>query len=70
MLLTTRMRKILAFIFIVNAVFWGLFPHATHCNALKQVGLTQCPPHYVHIMMGITCYFVSLFLSQQKYLMK
>ena len=65
-----NLRNIAIVVLAVNAVFWGLFPHSVHCKALAMVSTMKCPPHSVHIMTGVVCYFLAVFVSQRKYLMK
>lgn len=41
---------LLAFL-LVNAVFWGLAPHGTHCKAVAMVKL-PCISHWIHQSIG------------------
>ena len=36
---------------LINAVFWGLFPHTIHCKASSLVRL-PCPKHMYHQIAG------------------
>ena len=43
---------------IVNALFWGLFPHETHCQVVNEVSKLvnvkiDCPEHKVHLLIGL-----------------
>lgn len=61
--------------FLINTIFWSFFPHSAHCKLLsdinKMIGSTiKCPSHTVHLFMGVTFYFLTLYFSQQKYIHK
>jgi len=62
-------KNILVALFAVNALFWGLFPHSTHCQVASVVTNT-CLPHTVHISMGILSFFVAIGIAQNKMLIK
>ena len=60
---------LLAFL-ITNALFWGLFPHETHCKVVSQISKVvnmkiECPEHRVHLVMGIIFYVLSIYLVQK-----
>lgn len=64
------MKTLILTLFIANALFWGLFPHNAHCLFLENVNKSlktniQCPPHHVHLLMGIFFYFASVYISQR-----
>jgi hypothetical protein len=63
-------RELLIVFFLVNAVFWGLFPHSSHCRFVSQFTDMRCPPHFVHISIGIISFLVAILLSQQEYVME
>lgn len=65
-----NLRNLLLVVFAVNALFWGLLPHSIHCKALAMVSSMKCPPHSVHLVMGVVFYFAALFVAQREYLMK
>ena len=64
------MENMILMIFIVNALFWGLFPHNAHClvfenfNKLFKFNI-NCPPHHVHLLMGLFFYCLSVYYSQK-----
>ena len=60
------MRTILILFFLLNAIFWGLFPHEKHC-ALVNTFTTNCPPHYIHLLMGVLSFIVAVYLSHKSY---
>ena len=59
---------LLAFL-VLNALFWGLFHHATHCALVATLapGIT-CPPHWVHLIMGVVSYLASVYIAQRGYI--
>ena len=63
------LRHLAVLVLAVNALFCGLMPHSVHCNALAMLSSMNCPPHSVHLIMGVIFYFLALFVAQQKYLM-
>lgn len=63
-------RELLIVFFLLNAVFWALLPHQTHCQFVSQFTDMKCPPHFVHISLGIVFFLLAIFLSQQTYLME
>ena len=60
--------KLLTIFLTINALFWGLMPHSTHCNVALKMGLKNCPPHYIHLLMGLLFYLLSVYIEQKKYL--
>lgn len=65
-----NLRNLVIVFLAVNALFWGLMPHSVHCKALAMVSSMKCPPHSVHLIMGVVFYFLALFVAQRDYLMK
>lgn len=61
-------RELLILFFLLNAIFWGLFPHSSHCRFISQFTDMKCPPHFIHISMGIASFLLAIFLSQQEYI--
>ena len=55
---------------IANSLFWGLFPHEAHClvlnyfNKLLSINI-KCPPHKLHMLMGICFYIVTVWYAQK-----
>lgn len=63
------MKTVLLTLLIANALFWGLFPHNAHCLFLEYVNKSmktniRCPPHHIHLLMGILFYLASIYISQ------
>lgn len=61
-------RTILVVFLAANALFWGLFPHTLHCQFVAKLGLKSCPPHYVHLIMGVTFFLLALGVAQWDHL--
>ena len=57
---------------LANAIFWSFFPHSAHCklvfdfNKFLRTNI-KCPDHSIHLMIGIICYFLTLYVAQKKY---
>jgi hypothetical protein len=49
---------------LINAVYWGLFPHSAHCAFIKSIGITNCPSHIFHVMFGIVCFLIAIYIRQ------
>ena len=58
------LKTILGIFFLINAIFWGLFPHATHCAFVAKMGVLTCPSHWIHISLGILCFLVTVLIFQ------
>ena len=58
-------KNLLVAFFLINAVFWGLMPHSTHCEFVSKLGITTCPPHYIHVyILGLGSFIMALYLLQ------
>ena len=44
-------------------------PHKVHCELVSTVSKT-CPPHSVHIVMGLVAFFLAVVTAQWDYLTK
>ena len=53
---------------LLNAVFWGLFSHSVHCNVAASAGLKDCPPHWVHLAIGVAAFLGAVVSAQWGYL--
>ena len=60
----TPIQYILAAFFLANAIFWGLFPHASHCAVAAMLGVTDCPSHWLHISSGVVFFLVTVVICQ------
>ena len=58
---------VIAFL-IVNAIFWGLFPHTAHCKFVANFGITECPQHWVHLLTGLIAYLSAVWLKNSTYI--
>jgi len=50
--------------FVINALFWGLWPHSAHCSLAAAFGMTKCVPHIMHISLGIAFFLVAVLIAQ------
>jgi hypothetical protein len=55
---------------IINALFWGLFPHSAHCQLVDQFSKlvnmkVECPEHKIHLLMGLVFYVASVYVAQK-----
>jgi hypothetical protein len=68
MLVTSKGMFLLVFL-ALNALFWGLFPHAYHCALVTTLapGIT-CPAHWIHLTMGLVSYLAAIYVSQRDYI--
>ena len=58
-------KQFLIAFFLINAVFWGLFPHSDHCNLASKLGRKTCAPHWVHVYgFGLLSFIISLYIKQ------
>lgn len=58
-------KQFLVAFFLINAVFWGLFPHSDHCNLASKLGRKTCAPHWVHVyVFGVLSFIISLYIKQ------
>lgn len=60
-------KQILIGLLLINAIFWGLFPHEKHC-ALVNTFTTKCPPHYLHLLLGVLSFCAAVYLSHKSYI--
>lgn len=63
----TLSKSITAFL-VLNSIFWGLMSHSTHCDVAALAGIKNCPPHWVHLMIGLVSFVAAIGVSQWKYL--
>ena len=62
------MKLILVAFLLVNALFWGLANHSQHCALADAVGMgADCPPHYIHLMMGLAFFCATIYVQQKSY---
>jgi len=53
---------------VLNGLFWGLLSHSIHCDVAASLGIKKCPPHWVHLMIGLVSFVAAICVSQWKYL--
>lgn len=58
------LRSIVTLFLAVNALFWGLFPHRTHCRLVAWMGVAKCPSHWLHISMGVIFFLLAVTVAQ------
>jgi len=63
----TLLNALIAFL-IANAIFWGLFPHVAHCKIVAKLGITECPPHWIHLLLGLIAYLTAVWLKNSTYI--
>ena len=62
------MKMLLIAFLLVNALFWGLGAHTQHCALVNALGMgVNCPPHYVHLMMGLAFFAATVYVQQKPY---
>ena len=66
-----QMKYVLLAFLVMNALFWGLFPHSAHCQVISKLSSVlkmsiQCPEHKVHLMMGIIFYVLAVYFVQKE----
>ena len=64
------MNCVLLTFLIVNALFWGLFPHTAHCQVVDEVSKLlklkiECPEHKVHLLIGLISYVAAVYVAQK-----
>ncbi|QIG60043.1 hypothetical protein [Dishui Lake large algae virus 1] len=58
------LKLVLVLFFVLNALFWGLWPHSAHCGLAAAMGITKCVPHIVHITFGLLCFIIAVLIAQ------
>ena len=61
-------KKLVVLFFVLNALFWGLASHSQHCSLASMFGVVNCPPHYIHLLMGIVSFVVAVYIQQRDYI--
>jgi hypothetical protein len=59
--------NILAGLFLINALFWGLFDHQLHCKVIQSMGI-QCISHNYHLIMSVVFFVSTVLLIHRKHL--
>ena len=62
------LKKILTIFFVINALFWGLASHSTHCNLVAYFGAKGCLPHSIHLLMGLVSFIIAIYIEQMYYI--
>ena len=58
------LRIIIICLLIANALFWGLYPHTSHCQITKIFGINKCPHKMVHYFAGIFFFILAIYIAQ------
>ena len=63
------LRIVISSLLIVNALFWGLYPHNDDdCKMVELVGIKTCPSKFLHLGIGIIFYIFAILVAQQTYI--
>lgn len=57
--------NLLTLFLVINALFWGLWPHGAHCRLASFFGIQECPSHWLHIGFGVVCFLVAVVVAQR-----
>lgn len=63
------LKTILVIFFAINAIFWSLFSHKTHCDFVKMF-VKVCPEHNIHLTIGLLSFIIAFIIAQYNYLKK
>ena len=63
------MRNIIVAFLVINAIFWGLFPHSVHCKVASII-TNSCLPHSLHVSIGVIFFMLAVLIAQQKMFFK
>ena len=63
-------KQLLVGFLVINALFWGLFGHHTHCEVAALAGIKTCPPHWMHIGVGVVSFLGAVVVAQWDYLIR
>ena len=58
------LKNILVIFLVANSIFWGLLRHSVHCSVISKIGISNCPSHVFHIIMGIICFLIAVRIRQ------
>ena len=61
-------KNIIVLFFVINGLFWGLASHSQHCNLASVFGMVKCPPHYIHLLMGLISFVIAVYIQQREYI--
>lgn len=64
------LQTIIIALFVMNALFWGLYPHSFHCKIISMLGVKKCPSHWLHLSMGLVSFLVAIGLAQKDFLFR
>lgn len=61
-------RALFVLLLLSQAIFWGLFPHRAHCAVAAALGAPSCPPHVVHLAIGVAFFALAVAVAHWGYL--
>lgn len=61
------LRFFVVLVLLSQALFWGLFPHSAHCSVAAMLGVTDCPPHWIHLAMGVVFFLATVVAAHWPY---
>lgn len=50
-------------ILVIIGIVLTYFPHSIHCQIANSITPNSCVPHYYHVLSGLICLIVALFLA-------
>lgn len=62
------LRLFVVLILLSQALFWGLFPHSAHCSVAAALGVSDCAPHWAHLLMGVVFFAATVAAQHWPYL--
>ena len=62
------LKNLIVIFFVLNALFWGLANHSQHCSLASMFGMSTCPPHSVHLLMGLVSFVIAVYIQQRDYI--
>jgi hypothetical protein len=61
-------KTLLVVFLVLNALFWGLASHSQHCSVASALGVSACPPHWLHLLTGVVSFIAAVVLQHKTYL--
>lgn len=65
------LRIIITSLFMVNAIFWGIYPPADtspHSKISLSLGFGTIKNHWIHLAIGTLFYMSGVLIAQQQYI--
>lgn len=61
-------KNIVIVVLVLNALFWGLYPHSSHCQVASSLGVMECPSHWIHLSMGLISFIIAIAVAQWRFI--